>query len=101
MAFGGEAAQKPFYTNGETARFAIGNISTCGETLSFDLLPVASRIYLPTDTVVLAGNAGSTTAVTVEADTSWQITSVPEWLEISPTQGHIGKTTITITALTK
>ena len=101
MAFGGEAAQKPFYTNGETARFAIGNISTCGETLSFDLLPVASRIYLPTDTVVLAGNAGSTTAATVEADTSWQITSVPEWLEISPTQGHIGKTTITITALTK
>lgn len=101
MAFGGEAAQKPFYTNGETARFAIGNISTCGETLSFDLLSVASRIYLPTDTVVLAGNAGSTTAVTVEADTSWQITSVPEWLEISPTQGHTGKTTITITALTK
>ena len=78
------------------------NISTCGETLSFDLLPVASRIYLPTDTVVLAGNAGSTTAVTVEADTSWQITSVPEWhRNIAHARPHRKNGPITITALTK
>lgn len=100
-AFGGDAEEKPFYTNGETARFAIGNVSACGETLSFDLLPVASRIYLPVDTLFLSGNAGSTSAVTVEADTSWQITSVPDWLDISPLQGHTGKTTLTVTTRTK
>ena len=100
-AFGGEAEEKPFYTNGETARFAIGNVSTCGETLSFDLLPVASRIYLPSDTVVVAGNSGSSTAITVEADTSWQIATVPDWLDISPLQGHTGKTTLVITTRSK
>lgn len=100
-AFGGEAEEKPFYTNGETARFAIGNVSTCGETLTFDLLPVASRIYLPSDTVVVAGNSGSSTAITVEADTSWQIASVPEWLDIAPLQGHTGKTTLVITTRSK
>ncbi len=100
-AFGGEAEEQPFYTNGDAAFFAIGNVSTCGETLTFELLPVASRIYLPTDTVILSGNENSTTAITVEADTTWQITSVPEWIDISPLQGSSGKTTLTLTTLTK
>ncbi|MCD7709796.1 MAG: M6 family metalloprotease domain-containing protein [Porphyromonadaceae bacterium] len=100
-AFGGDAEEQPFYTNGDTAFFAIGNVSTCGETLTFELLPVASRIYLPTDTIILSGNENSTTAITVEADTTWQITSVPEWIDISPLQGSSGKTTLTLTTLTK
>ena len=100
-AFGGNAEYRPFYTDGKTARFAIGNVSDCGETLSFDLLPVASLIYLTADSVVLSGNAGSSTQLSVEADTSWQIVSVPDWLEVSPRQGRSGTTRLTVTALSK
>lgn len=63
---------KPFYTNGEEARFAIGNVSSCGETIEFELFPLASRIYLPQSKVSLPGNADKTTQVILEADIAWQ-----------------------------
>ncbi len=98
-AFGGSVSEKPFYTDGTEANFAISNVSECGATISFDLLPAASIIYLTTDSVALAGNEGSNTRINVESNTDWQMTNIPEWLSISPTQGGSGVTTIDIVSL--
>ena len=95
-AFGGDAEYKPFYTNGEEARFAIGNVSSCGETIEFELFPLASRIYLPQSKVSLPGNADKTTQVILEADIAWQILTIPDWLDVFPKQGKAGKSVITI-----
>ena len=98
--FGGEAEVKPFYSDGTAARFALSNISTCGETLSFELVNLGHTISLSAkDGVVLGGKAGEKMEITVESDVDWTVSGVPEWLALNPSQGQAGQTTVTIETL--
>ncbi|MCD8318501.1 MAG: BACON domain-containing protein [Paraprevotella sp.] len=97
-AFGGDADVKPFYSDGTVARFALTNISSCGETLSFDLENLGHQIKLSEDTLVLNGAIGSKQEITVEADVDWAVSDVPDWLQVTPTEGQAGKTTVTVEA---
>lgn len=99
-SFGGTNSFKPFYSNGSLAKFAIGNVSACGATLSFDLLPMVSQIYLPKATATLTGAANSSTQLKIESDVAWKVNTVPEWIMVSPMEGEAGNSTITITAIT-
>ncbi len=49
--------------------------------------------------VALPANGG-TVEVTVNANESWSITDIPEWLTISPAQGSAGETKVAFTAQT-
>jgi M6 family metalloprotease-like protein len=100
-AFGGTAAQRPFYSNGKEAKFAIANVTSCGATISFDVLELTKQIYLPKPEVQLNGAANSSIEMKVEADTPWQITNLPAWLEVTPMQAQEGVTTLTIKAVTE
>lgn len=95
-AFGGTSEYKPFYSNGTEARFALTDISECGNTLSFNLEKTEDRIVLSNTHIVLHGSAGNQTELTVEADADWTIGELPEWLSVTPTSGHAGKTTLTV-----
>ena len=95
-AFGGMATYKPFYSNGTEARFALTDISGCGETISFTLEKTEERIFLSNSGIILQGQAGSMNEVTVEADIDWALTGVPEWLTVTPTSGAAGKTTLIV-----
>jgi len=95
-AFGSSAAVKPFYSNGEEAKVAIANITSAGETISFDLLEVAAQIYLPVTEVQLNGEAASSMQLTVQSDVAWSINDVPDWLTVMPTHGEAGTATITV-----
>lgn len=95
-AFGGTADYRPFYSNGSEARFALTDISTCGETMSFTLEKTEERIFLSAERINLHGQAGSQMEITVEADVDWSIGNVPEWLTVSPASGTAGKTTLTV-----
>jgi len=97
-AFGGLADNKPFYSDGTTANFAIGNISACGETLTFDLLETTKQLILSESSLTLKGAANSGASLTVASDEAWTITGVPTWLTVSPTSGDAGTTTVTLTA---
>ena len=97
-SFGGTADQKPFYTNGKEAKFALTNISSCGETLSFELLPLEPQLYLHKHEVALAGLSGSSIQLSLEADLAWHIVSQPEWLSVSATTGTAGMATVRLTA---
>ncbi len=97
-AFGGLAEEKPFYSNGTIANFAIANVSTCGETLSFELLEMTKQLILSADSLVLKGAKESGATMTIAADDSWTITGVPEWLAVTPTEGAGGSTEIALTA---
>lgn len=94
--FGGTADYKPFYSNGNEARFALTDISTCGETLSFTLEKMEERIFLSDTHINLHGQTGSQMEITVEADVDWSISELPEWLTVSPTSGTAGKTILTV-----
>ncbi len=95
-AFGGTAAIRPFYSDGTEARFALTNISACGETLSFTLEELGHQISLSEERVTLRGAAGEKMEVTVEADVDWTLTDVPEWLTVSTVEGTAGETLITL-----
>lgn len=95
-AFGGTAEYKPFYSDGKEARFALTDISDCGETLSFTLEKTEERIFLSNAHVTLHGPAGSQMEITVEADVDWETGEVPEWLTVTPASGTAGKTTLTV-----
>ncbi|NDW09673.1 M6 family metalloprotease domain-containing protein [Dysgonomonas sp. 520] len=98
VAFGGSASEKPFYTDGREAQFAISNVSSCGETISFDLLPFSTQIHPSLTTISLNGNQGSSTSFQIEAvNTDWQVKSKPDWLEVSPLSGNAGSSTLTVT----
>ena len=92
-AFGGLAEQKPFYSDGTTANFAIANISSAGATISFDLLETTKQLMVSEEEVTLNGQANSSANITVACDDSWHITGVPDWLTVSPESGEAGKTT--------
>lgn len=92
-AFGGLAEQKPFYSDGTTANFAIANISSAGATISFDLLETAKQLLVSEDEITLSGQKNSAASVTVSCDDAWQITGIPDWLTVSPESGQAGKST--------
>jgi len=100
VAFGGESNYKPFYSNGTEAKFAIANISTCDETIKFDLLPFAPQIYLSQPNVSLSGSIGNSAQFKVESSIPWTITSVPDWLTVSSLAGEAGVSIITLTTKT-
>lgn len=95
-AIGGNAALKPYYSDGREAKFALANISSCGETISFDLMELTPQIYIPQPDALLGGAAGSTAQVNVEADVAWQVADVPEWLTVTPLQGEAGQSTLVL-----
>lgn len=101
-AFGGSAAQKPFYHDGAEAGFAIADIGTCGETISFQLLPFTPRVIATRHTLQLSGEAGSTTGFQVQAvNTGWEISEKPEWLNLSPRSGSAGTSDITVSTISR
>lgn len=97
-SLGGTADFKPFYSDGKEAKFALANISSCGETISFDLLELMSQIYIPKPDVTLGGAAESTVEVNVEADVAWKAVDIPDWLTVTPLQGEAGKSTLILQA---
>ena len=97
-AIGGNAELKPFYSDGKEAKFALANISSCGETISFDLLELTPQIYIPKPNITLGGAINSTAQVIVESDVAWRIVDVPDWLTITPLQGEAGQSTIVLQA---
>lgn len=94
--FGGDAELKPFYSDGTEARFALTNISSCGNTLSFDLVNLGHQIKLSEENIELNGKAGEKMEVEVESDVAWKIGEVPEWLTVSPNEGQAGVTKIVL-----
>ena len=100
--FGGAGAEvKPFYSNGSEARFAITNISTCGETISFTFETLGHQISLSKESITLNGKKGDKTEVTIESDVRWQLSELPEWLSVSATEGEAGATTIIFETLSE
>lgn len=97
-AFGGLADQKPFYSDGSQANFAIANVSTCGETISFDLLETTKQLIVSEETFTLKGQANSAASLTIACDDAWTISGVPTWLNVTPTSGDAGTTMVSITA---
>lgn len=97
-SLGGTADFKPFYSDGKEAKFALANISSCGETISFDLLELMPQIYIPKPDVTLGGTAESTVEVNVEADVAWKAVDIPDWLTVTPLQGEAGKSTLILQA---
>ena len=97
-SLGGTADFKPFYSDGKEAKFALANISSCGETISFDLLELMPQIYIPKPDVTLGGAAESTVEVNVEADVAWKAVDIPDWLTVTPLQGEAGKSTLILQA---
>lgn len=97
-AFGGLADEKPFYSDGTVANFAIGNISACGETITFDLLETTKQLILSESELTLKGSAQSGASVTVASDEAWTITGVPTWLTVTPASGNAGTTTVNLSA---
>ena len=95
---GGTATLQPFYSDGTKANFAIANVSTCGETISFDLLESNKQLILSQASFTLKGQANAAASLTVAADDDWTITSVPAWLSVTPLTGKAGNTTVSITA---
>ena len=98
-AFGGLAAEKPFYSDGTPANFAIANVSVCGTTISFDLLETTKQLILSDEILTLKGGANSAATLTVASDEAWTISGVPAWLSVTPSNGDAGTTTVTITAI--
>ena len=97
-AFGGLADQKPFYSDGTVANFAIANISAAGETISFDLLEATKQLMISDTIIVLKGMANSAASVTIACDDAWVISGIPDWLTLNPSTGESGSTSVTLTA---
>lgn len=98
-AFGGVAANKPFYYNGREANFAIANVSACGETISFELLASTPQIHLSQTEISLNGYAGSSSTIKVTGiGTGWIIKSLAEGLTASLTNASEGTVDVTIAA---
>ena len=97
-ALGGLATEKPFYSDGTPANFAIANVSACGETLTFELLETTKQLILSDEMLTLKGAANSAATLTVASDETWTISGVPAWLSVTPESGDAGTTTVTIAA---
>ena len=99
-AFGGLAAEKPFYSDGTVANFAIANVSACGETISFDLLEMKTQLILSEETLTLKGAAQSAATLKVSSDGDWVVGSNPDapWLGFLPESRDGNTVTMTIYA---
>ncbi len=95
-AFGGTADVRPFYSDGTEARFALTNISSCGETISFTFETLGHQIVLSEETITFQGTSEEKCEITLNADVDWNIADIPEWLSLSPTLGNAGKTVLTL-----
>ena len=100
--FGGAGvAVKPFYSDGSEARFALTNITTCGETISFTFETLGHQIAVSKESVAFNGKKGDKGEITIESDVAWQLSTLPDWLTVSATEGVAGKTTITFETLSE
>ncbi len=97
-ALGGSADQKPFYSDGTEANFAISNVTSCGETISFTLEKSEKRIILSDSVFTLNGAMNSAANLNISSDVAWTLSGVPEWLTASVTEGGVGATTLSLTA---
>lgn len=97
--FGGDAEVKPFYSDGSEARFALTNISTCGETLSFNLVKLENQIKLSDDAIVFNGKTGEKLELEVQADVDWTVSDIPDWLSLNQVNGMAGVTKIILETL--
>lgn len=95
---GGTASLQPFYSDGSPANFAITNVGTCGETITFTLEAAEHRLLLSDEALTLNGQQSSAATLTVASDDAWTISGMPAWLTVSPSSGEAGTTTVTITA---
>ena len=98
-AFGGDAEVKPFYSDGTEARFALRNISACGETMSFELVKLGGQITLSETALAFGGTAGEKAEVRLAADVDWTVEGLPDWLAVSPASGEAGEHTLTVEVL--
>lgn len=97
-AFGGLADEKPFYSDGTVANFAIANVSACGATISFDLLETTKQLLLSDEELTLQGQEQSAASLTVSCDDAWTFSGVPAWLTVSPASGEAGSTVVSLIA---
>lgn len=101
-SFGGTTTFKPFYHDGSEAGFALANIGSCGDSITFELLPFTPKIVISQTSINLSGAAGSSSKVQLIAvNTDWDVLSIPEWLQLSVQSGTSGTADITLTTLTK
>ncbi len=99
-AFGGLAAEKPFYSDGTEAHFAIDGVTACGETISFNLLKMKTQLILSEETLTLKGAKQSAATLKVSSDGEWVVYSNPDapWLGFLPETQDGNTTTMTIYA---
>ena len=97
-AFGGLAAEKPFYSDGTEAGFAIANVSACGETLTFDLLDMGPQIVLSAESLTLNGQEHATAILKVSSNTDWSVRFESDWLSALPETQEGNTLTMTIVA---
>lgn len=99
-AFGGLAAEKPFYSDGTVANFAIANVSNYGETISFELLEMKKQLILSEEALTLKGAAQSAATLKVSSDGDWVVGSNPDapWLGFLPESRDGNTVTMTIYA---
>lgn len=101
-AFGGAASVKPFYHDGAEAGFALANIGSCGDSITFDLLPFTPKLILSQSKLTLTGDAGSSSKIQLTAvNTAWELKSAPTWLTMSIRNGSAGTADLSITTLSK
>ncbi len=84
-SFGGDADIRPFYSDGKEAPFAITDISSCGETISFTLQPIKVSLKVDKNQVDLAGFADCSATVKVYTTEEYSViapTVTAEWLTV-------------------
>ena len=96
--FGGNADEKPFYSDGREAGFAIRNVSSAGDQISFDIELSDGQISLSDSLLTLNGKAQSAGTIKVSSTEDWTITGMPDWLTADKTSGGAGNANVTMTA---
>ncbi len=86
-SIGGDASLKAFYSDGTEAPFAISDVSSCGNTISFRLLSMTQHLVLSDTDIRMAGKANSSASVKISSDEAWTISALPDWLSASTTSG--------------
>ena len=84
-AFGGDADIRPFYSDGKEAPFAITDISSCGETISFQLQPITVSLKVDKNKVTMPGFADCSATVKVYTTEEYSViapTVTAEWLTV-------------------
>ena len=84
-SFGGDADIRPFYSDGKEAPFAITDISSCGETISFTLQPITVSLKVDNNNVAMPGFADCSATVKVYTTEEYSIiapTVTAEWLTV-------------------